>query len=183
MCPCHQQVPPGLLCLGWLSCPTLIRPRAWLSPNHALPLARAAKHQESSPLPTPRCCTGTGAVTVNPWPVPLLPRSPEQGKAAAGGPDSCIEPVSPPDGVGEAEHAKSAPYPVLFREGEPMDQRYGLGAGTGAAGEGDVPTHGLAQAAFLAAQSCVPSQGLCLSRLFNTVGCICCWDSERGWRC
>lgn len=55
----------------------------------------------------------------------LIPRSPEQSKASAsGGPDNCIEPVSPPDGVGEPEHAKSATYPILYREGEQMDQRY-----------------------------------------------------------
>uniref|UniRef100_A0A8C2U9G4 Nuclear receptor corepressor 2 n=1 Tax=Coturnix japonica TaxID=93934 RepID=A0A8C2U9G4_COTJA len=53
-------------------------------------------------------------------------RSPEQSKASAGsGSDNCIEPVSPPDGVGEAEHAKSATYPILYREGEQMDQRMG----------------------------------------------------------
>uniref|UniRef100_A0A8B9BT49 Nuclear receptor corepressor 2 n=1 Tax=Anser brachyrhynchus TaxID=132585 RepID=A0A8B9BT49_9AVES len=53
-------------------------------------------------------------------------RSPEQSKASAGGgPDNCIEPVSPPDGVGEPEHAKSATYPILYREGEQMDQRMG----------------------------------------------------------
>ncbi|XP_064378102.1 nuclear receptor corepressor 2 isoform X9 [Dromaius novaehollandiae] len=54
-------------------------------------------------------------------------RSPEQSKASAGssGPDSCIEPVSPPDGVGDPEHAKSATYPLLYREGEQLDQRMG----------------------------------------------------------
>uniref|UniRef100_A0A6G1S3K6 Nuclear receptor corepressor 2 n=1 Tax=Hypotaenidia okinawae TaxID=2861861 RepID=A0A6G1S3K6_9GRUI len=53
-------------------------------------------------------------------------RSPEQSKASSGsGSDNCIEPVSPPDGVGEAEHAKSATYPILYREGEQIDQRMG----------------------------------------------------------
>ncbi|KFP19535.1 Nuclear receptor corepressor 2 [Egretta garzetta] len=53
-------------------------------------------------------------------------RSPEQSKASAGsGSDNCIEPVSPPDGVGESEHAKSATYPILYREGEQIDQRMG----------------------------------------------------------
>lgn len=57
-------------------------------------------------------------------PIAIL-RSPEQSKASAGGgSDNCIEPVSPPDGVGEAEHAKSATYPILYREGEQLDQRY-----------------------------------------------------------
>ncbi|XP_067163355.1 nuclear receptor corepressor 2 isoform X11 [Apteryx mantelli] len=53
-------------------------------------------------------------------------RSPEQSKASAGsGPDNCIEPVSPPDGVGESEHAKNATYPILYRESEQLDQRMG----------------------------------------------------------
>ncbi|NXP50111.1 NCOR2 protein, partial [Heliornis fulica] len=53
-------------------------------------------------------------------------RSPEQSKASSGsGSDNCIEPVSPPDGVGESEHAKSATYPILYREGEQIDQRMG----------------------------------------------------------
>lgn len=180
MCPCHQQVPPGLLCLGWLSCAT---PRAWLCPNHALPLARAAKRQESFARPKAGVLHRDRAVTVNPRRVPLLPRSPEQGKAAAGGPESCIEPVSPPDSAGDAEHAKSAPYPVLFREGEPLDQRYGLAAGAGDSWAWGCPHTPLAWAAFLAAQRCVPSQGLCLSRLVNTTAYICHWDRERGWRC
>uniref|UniRef100_A0A7M4FNR7 Nuclear receptor corepressor 2 n=1 Tax=Crocodylus porosus TaxID=8502 RepID=A0A7M4FNR7_CROPO len=53
-------------------------------------------------------------------------RSPEQSKASAvGAPDNGIEPVSPPDGMGEPEHMKSAAYPLLYREGEPMEQRMG----------------------------------------------------------
>ncbi|NWX97085.1 NCOR2 protein, partial [Nothoprocta ornata] len=53
-------------------------------------------------------------------------RSPEQSKAAAErGPDNCIEPVSPPDGVADSEHAKSATYPILYREGEQLEQRMG----------------------------------------------------------
>ncbi|XP_037231241.1 nuclear receptor corepressor 2 isoform X8 [Falco rusticolus] len=51
-------------------------------------------------------------------------RSPEQSKGSAGS-DNCIEPVSPPDGVGESDHAKSATYPILYREGEQIDQRMG----------------------------------------------------------
>lgn len=48
VCPCHQQVPPVLLCLGWLSCPTLgaqsqgsAQPSS-PCPDPAVPLARAA---------------------------------------------------------------------------------------------------------------------------------------------
>ncbi|XP_067395809.1 nuclear receptor corepressor 2 isoform X6 [Emydura macquarii macquarii] len=53
-------------------------------------------------------------------------RSPEQSKASAGNaPDDCIEPVSPPDGVGESEHARSTAYPILYREGEQPEQRMG----------------------------------------------------------
>ncbi|XP_065424767.1 nuclear receptor corepressor 2 isoform X28 [Chrysemys picta bellii] len=53
-------------------------------------------------------------------------RSPEQSKASAGSaPDDCIEPVSPPDGMGEPEHARSTSYPILYREGEQSEQRMG----------------------------------------------------------
>ncbi|XP_075754603.1 nuclear receptor corepressor 2 isoform X6 [Pelodiscus sinensis] len=53
-------------------------------------------------------------------------RSPEQNKAAAGSaPDDCIEPVSPPESVGESEHARSTTYPILYREGEQSEQRMG----------------------------------------------------------
>lgn len=73
-----------------------------------------------SPSPKPRAETEDVAINR----LHLIPRSPEQSKASAGGgPDNCIEPVSPPDGVGEPEHAKSATYPILYREGEQMDQR------------------------------------------------------------
>uniref|UniRef100_A0A8C4YRQ7 Nuclear receptor corepressor 2 n=1 Tax=Gopherus evgoodei TaxID=1825980 RepID=A0A8C4YRQ7_9SAUR len=53
-------------------------------------------------------------------------RSPEQSKASAGSaPDDCIEPVSPPDGMGELEHTRSTSYPILYREGEQSEQRMG----------------------------------------------------------
>ncbi|XP_034647080.1 nuclear receptor corepressor 2 isoform X5 [Trachemys scripta elegans] len=53
-------------------------------------------------------------------------RSPEQSKASAGSaPDDCIEPVSPPDGMGEPEHTRSTSYPILYREGEQSEQRMG----------------------------------------------------------
>ncbi|TFK14040.1 DNA fragmentation factor subunit alpha [Platysternon megacephalum] len=53
-------------------------------------------------------------------------RSPEQSKASVGSaPDDCIEPVSPPDGMGELEHTRSTSYPILYREGEQSEQRMG----------------------------------------------------------
>uniref|UniRef100_A0A8C8SF53 Nuclear receptor corepressor 2 n=1 Tax=Pelusios castaneus TaxID=367368 RepID=A0A8C8SF53_9SAUR len=53
-------------------------------------------------------------------------RSPEQSKAPAGNaPDDCIEPVSPPEGMGESEHVRSTSYPILYREGEQPEQRMG----------------------------------------------------------
>lgn len=75
-----------------------------------------------SPPPDPRLlCRDRGCCNK---PIASGRRSPEQSKASAGsGSDSCIEPVSPPDGVGEPEHAKSTAYPVLYREGEQIDQR------------------------------------------------------------
>uniref|UniRef100_A0A670KEA2 Nuclear receptor corepressor 2 n=1 Tax=Podarcis muralis TaxID=64176 RepID=A0A670KEA2_PODMU len=50
-------------------------------------------------------------------------RSPEQIRTPA--PNNCIEPVSPPDGVGEADHVRNATYPILYREGEQLEQRMG----------------------------------------------------------
>uniref|UniRef100_A0A8C0GPD2 Nuclear receptor corepressor 2 n=1 Tax=Chelonoidis abingdonii TaxID=106734 RepID=A0A8C0GPD2_CHEAB len=53
-------------------------------------------------------------------------RSPEQSKATVGSaPDDCIEPVSPPDGMGELEHTRITSYPILYREGEQSEQRMG----------------------------------------------------------
>ncbi|XP_060125884.1 nuclear receptor corepressor 2 isoform X7 [Zootoca vivipara] len=51
-------------------------------------------------------------------------RSPEQIRTPAA-PNNCIEPVSPPDGVGEADHVRNATYPILYREGEQLEQRMG----------------------------------------------------------
>uniref|UniRef100_H9GLW1 Nuclear receptor corepressor 2 n=1 Tax=Anolis carolinensis TaxID=28377 RepID=H9GLW1_ANOCA len=50
-------------------------------------------------------------------------RSPEQIKVPAS--ENCIEPISPPDGMGESDHVRNAAYPIMYREGEPMDQRMG----------------------------------------------------------
>ncbi|XP_038618365.1 nuclear receptor corepressor 2 [Tachyglossus aculeatus] len=53
-------------------------------------------------------------------------RSPEQSRASAvGTTEDCIEPISPPEGMGEAEHTRSAAYPMLYREGEQAEQRMG----------------------------------------------------------
>nr|XP_056715065.1 nuclear receptor corepressor 2 [Euleptes europaea] len=50
-------------------------------------------------------------------------RSPEPLKAPAS--DNCIEPVSPPEGMGEPDPLRNATYPILYREGEQLDQRMG----------------------------------------------------------
>uniref|UniRef100_A0ABM5F183 Nuclear receptor corepressor 2 isoform X3 n=1 Tax=Pogona vitticeps TaxID=103695 RepID=A0ABM5F183_9SAUR len=50
-------------------------------------------------------------------------RSPEQIKVPTS--DNCIEPISPPDGMGEPDHVRNAAYPVLYREGEQLEQRMG----------------------------------------------------------
>lgn len=114
-------------------------------PSCALPPARIKRHREPTegveglaffhcrrkpilvllPPLTPSCCAEAEGVAINQLHLPItLHRSPEQSKASAGsGSDNCIEPVSPPDGVGESEHAKSATYPILYREGEQIDQR------------------------------------------------------------
>ncbi|XP_028912676.1 nuclear receptor corepressor 2 isoform X8 [Ornithorhynchus anatinus] len=53
-------------------------------------------------------------------------RSPEQSKASAvGTAEDCIEPISPPEGMGESEHTRSAAYPMLYREGEQGEPRMG----------------------------------------------------------
>ncbi|XP_053135132.1 nuclear receptor corepressor 2 isoform X9 [Hemicordylus capensis] len=50
-------------------------------------------------------------------------RSPEQIRAPAS--DNCIEPISPPDGMGEPNHMRNATYPIFYREGEQLEQRMG----------------------------------------------------------
>uniref|UniRef100_A0A8D2LC93 Nuclear receptor corepressor 2 n=1 Tax=Varanus komodoensis TaxID=61221 RepID=A0A8D2LC93_VARKO len=50
-------------------------------------------------------------------------RSPEQIKAPAS--DNCIEPISPPEGIGEADPVRNTTYPILYREGDQVDQRMG----------------------------------------------------------
>lgn len=143
----------------------------WKAPGVLLPSQPRAAAQGRG---LSQCTDGTS---------PLLPRSPEQSKAAAGGPDSCIEPVSPPDGVGEAEHAKSAPYPVLFREGEPMDQRYGPGAGAGDSWGWGCPIQAWPGLLSLLPKAVSHPRVLCLKQFFSTMGYIYHWDRETGWRC
>ena len=55
-----------------------------------------------------------------------LPRSPEPSKTSAlvSGEDG-IEPVSPPEGMAEPGHPRSAMYPLLYRDGEQAEPRMG----------------------------------------------------------
>uniref|UniRef100_A0A670ZVU3 Nuclear receptor corepressor 2 n=1 Tax=Pseudonaja textilis TaxID=8673 RepID=A0A670ZVU3_PSETE len=48
-------------------------------------------------------------------------RSPEQIKIPSS--DNCIEPISPPEGNGEAERVRNSTYPILYREGEQLELR------------------------------------------------------------
>uniref|UniRef100_A0A452SEV0 Nuclear receptor corepressor 2 n=1 Tax=Ursus americanus TaxID=9643 RepID=A0A452SEV0_URSAM len=49
-------------------------------------------------------------------------RSPEPSKTSAlGSSEDAIEPVSPPEGMAEAAHPRSAMYPLLYRDGEPAE--------------------------------------------------------------
>lgn len=58
-----------------------------------------------------------------------LPRSPEPSKTAAlGSGEDGIEPVSPPEGMAEPGHPRSAMYPLLYRDGEQAEPRYLHGA-------------------------------------------------------
>ncbi|XP_059532221.1 nuclear receptor corepressor 2 isoform X3 [Myotis daubentonii] len=53
-------------------------------------------------------------------------RSPEPSKTAAlGGGEDGIEPVSPPEGLAEPGHPRSALYPPLYRDGEQAESRMG----------------------------------------------------------
>ncbi|XP_062942139.1 nuclear receptor corepressor 2 isoform X6 [Cynocephalus volans] len=53
-------------------------------------------------------------------------RSPEPSKTSAlGGGEDGIEPVSPPEGMTEPGHPRSAVYPLLYRDGEPTEPRMG----------------------------------------------------------
>ncbi|XP_060049263.1 nuclear receptor corepressor 2 isoform X5 [Erinaceus europaeus] len=52
-------------------------------------------------------------------------RSPEPSKTATLGSEDGIEPVSPPEGMAEPGHPRSAVYPVLYRDGESAEPRVG----------------------------------------------------------
>lgn len=66
------------------------------------------------------------------------PRSPEPSKTSVpGGGEDGIEPVSPPEGMAEPGHPRSAMYPLLYRDGEQAEPRYPLG--TGLQGTGPQP--------------------------------------------
>lgn len=52
-------------------------------------------------------------------------RSPEPSKTSVlGSSEDAIEPVSPPEGMTEPGHARSAAYPLLYRDGEQGEPRY-----------------------------------------------------------
>ncbi|KAM5190011.1 nuclear receptor corepressor 2 isoform 4-T4 [Callospermophilus lateralis] len=52
-------------------------------------------------------------------------RSPEPSKTSVLGTEDGIEPVSPPEGMSESGHPRSAVYPLLYRDGEPAEPRTG----------------------------------------------------------
>ncbi|KAM4707636.1 nuclear receptor corepressor 2 isoform 2-T2 [Discoglossus pictus] len=53
-------------------------------------------------------------------------RSPDQNKASTlSGSEDGIDPISPPEGMGEPEYTRSATYPTLYREGEQTEPRMG----------------------------------------------------------
>lgn len=55
---------------------------------------------------------------------PSPPRSPEPSKTLVLGGEDGIEPVSPPESMSEPGHARSAMYPLLYRDGEQAEPRY-----------------------------------------------------------
>ncbi|XP_063310387.1 nuclear receptor corepressor 2 isoform X2 [Pelobates fuscus] len=53
-------------------------------------------------------------------------RSPDQNKASTlSGSEDGIDPISPPEGMGEPEYTRSATYPTLYREGDQTEPRMG----------------------------------------------------------
>ncbi|XP_077317960.1 nuclear receptor corepressor 2 isoform X6 [Lithobates pipiens] len=53
-------------------------------------------------------------------------RSPDQNKVSAlSGSEDGIDPISPPEGMGQPEYARSSTYPTLYREGEQTEPRMG----------------------------------------------------------
>jgi hypothetical protein len=53
------------------------------------------------------------------------PRSPEPSKTLVlGTSEDGLEPVSPPEGMAEPGHPRSAVYPLLYRDGEQAEPRY-----------------------------------------------------------
>ncbi|KAM5192058.1 nuclear receptor corepressor 2 isoform 9-T9 [Mantella aurantiaca] len=53
-------------------------------------------------------------------------RSPDQNKVSAlSGSEDGIDPVSPPEGMGQPEYTRSSTYPTLYREGEQTEPRMG----------------------------------------------------------
>uniref|UniRef100_A0A8C9QKW3 Nuclear receptor corepressor 2 n=1 Tax=Spermophilus dauricus TaxID=99837 RepID=A0A8C9QKW3_SPEDA len=52
-------------------------------------------------------------------------RSPEPSKTSVLSTEDGIEPVSPPEGMSESGHPRSAVYPLLYRDGEPAEPRTG----------------------------------------------------------
>ncbi|XP_074868476.1 nuclear receptor corepressor 2 isoform X4 [Carettochelys insculpta] len=100
----HLQAP--LYSFPGSTCPVLDLRRtpseAYIQPQELAPASRISPHSEGDK------------------------RSPEQTKASAGSaPDDCIEPVSPPEGMGESEHSRSSSYPILYREVEQSEHRTG----------------------------------------------------------
>lgn len=56
-------------------------------------------------------------------------RSPEPSKTSAlASSEDGIEPVSPPEGMAEPGHPRSAMYPPLYRDGEQVEPRYLMAA-------------------------------------------------------
>ncbi|XP_077149356.1 nuclear receptor corepressor 2 isoform X7 [Ranitomeya variabilis] len=53
-------------------------------------------------------------------------RSPDQNKASTlSGSEDGIDPISPPEGMGQPEYSRSSTYPTLYREGEQTEPRMG----------------------------------------------------------
>ncbi|XP_068100049.1 nuclear receptor corepressor 2 isoform X4 [Hyperolius riggenbachi] len=99
----HQQVPAPVYYAG---CPVLDLRQ---NPNDAV-------HQQQDSGQTARASPGGGGEK----------RSPDQNKVSAlSGSEDGIDPISPPESMGQPDYARSSTYPTLYREGEQTEPRMG----------------------------------------------------------
>ncbi|XP_069817053.1 nuclear receptor corepressor 2 isoform X14 [Dendropsophus ebraccatus] len=99
----HPQMPPQIYYAG---CPVLDLRQ---NPSDTV-------HQQQEQSQAARISPGSNAEK----------RSPDQNKASAlSGSEDGIDPISPPEGMGQPEYSRSSTYTTLYREGEQTEPRMG----------------------------------------------------------